>query len=195
MQRIIKILKWLAMGIIVILLIDVSLVLGFALKSSHYKKADALIIMGAAINSPALYNRSLEALNLYEQDMAGVMVLSGGRISDKDISEAGYMQKVIRANYKGDNNIDLNLILEEEAHNTFENIKNSKHKVPEAKSVIIITDKFHLARSVIMAKSLGFKEVFWHAPNGEYYPRGELMYYYLREMVAMLAYVPKFFLF
>ena len=43
--------------------------------------------------------------------------------------------------------------LDENSHNTFENLRNSKSKLPNAKSVIIVTDKFHLARSVIMAKS------------------------------------------
>ncbi len=190
MGRIIKIFKWLAITLVVIIGLDAVLVMGFAIKSSNYKKADAIIIMGAAINSPALYNRSIQALKLYEEDFSPVMVLSGGRISDKDISEATYMQRVIQSK----STKPLNLILDEDARNTFENISNSKTRVPNAKSIIIITDKFHLARSVIMAKSVGFKNVFWHAPNGEYYPRGELMYYYLREMVAMLAYTPKFML-
>ena len=188
MRRITKILKWLVVVVMAILLADVALVLGFAVKSSNYQKADAIIIMGAAINSPALYNRSMEALNLYEQGFAPVIVLSGGRISKKDISEATYMQRVVQSRATK----PLNLVLDENARNTFENIVNFKVKFPSAKSVIIVTDKFHLARSVTMAKSAGFKEVFWHAPNGEYYPRGELAYYYFREMVAMLAYVPKF---
>ena len=53
----------------------------------EYKKADAIIVMGAAINSPALYNRSIEALEIYELGFAPVIALSGGRISDKDISK------------------------------------------------------------------------------------------------------------
>src|SRR3989344_8719461 len=144
--------------------------------------------MGAAINSPALYNRSIEALQLYESGFAPVIVLSGGRISDKDICEATYMQRAIQSKATQ----PLNLILDEESHNTFENISNSKSRLGDADSVIIVTDKFHLARSVIMAHAAGFKTVYWHAPEGEYYPRNELIYYYIRESVAMVADLPKF---
>lgn len=188
MGKISKILKWLIRVFIILLILDVSLVVGFALSSSHYKKADAIIVMGAAINSPALYNRSLKGLELYEADYAPLVVLSGGRISDKDISEATYMQRTMQSKAKK----PLNLILDEKASNTFENIKNAKDKLSNAKSIIIVTDKFHLARSVIMAKALGFEDVYWHAPKGEYYPQKELMYYYFREFVAILSYLPKF---
>ena len=188
MNYIRKILKWLLGLFVALVLLDVFLVASFAVFSSQAEKADAIIVMGAAINSPALYNRSLEAPNLYEQGLAPVMVLSGGKISDKDISEATYMQRAIQSKAVQ----PLNLILDEESHNTFENISNSKSRLGDADSVIIVTDKFHLARSVIMAHAAGFKTVYWHAPKGEYYPRNELIYYYIRESVAMVAYLPKF---
>lgn len=183
-----KILKWLVGIFIALLILDALLVASFAVFSSQYQKADAIIVMGAAINSPALYNRSMEALEIYQSDFAPAMVLSGGRISDKDISEATYMQRAIQSKATK----PLNLILDEDSHNTYENIRNSKSQLPSAKSVIIVTDKFHIARSVIMAKSLGFEDVYWHAPKGEYYPRKELVYYYAREFAAMISYLPKF---
>jgi uncharacterized SAM-binding protein YcdF (DUF218 family) len=182
-----KIFKWLLVLFIAALLLDVFLVASFAVFSAQYEKADAIIVMGAAINSPSLYNRSLEALNLYEAGYAEVLVLSGGRISDKDISEAGYMQKAIQSKASK----PLNFILEEESRSTFENLKNSKAKFPEAQSVIIVTDKYHLARAVLLAKRLGFKQVFWSAPKAEY-SKQKLQYQYLREVVAMMAYLPKF---
>ncbi|MEK7618433.1 MAG: YdcF family protein [Patescibacteria group bacterium] len=188
MERIRKILKWLAWLCAAILLLDALLIASFAVFSSEYKKADAIIVMGAAINSPALYNRSIEALEIYELGFAPVIALSGGRISDKDISEATYMQRAMQSKAVK----PLNLVLDENSHNTFENLRNSKSKLPNAKSVIIVTDKFHLARSVIMAKSLGFEDVYWHSPEGEYYPRNELIYYYAREFAAIIAYLPKF---
>jgi uncharacterized SAM-binding protein YcdF (DUF218 family) len=188
MHKLIKILKYFGVGVMALLLLDAGLVFGFAIKSSNIQKADAIIIMGAAINSPALYNRSLTALTLYEQNLAPVLVLSGGRISDKDISEATYMQRVLQSKATK----PLNVMLDEQASNTLENIKNSKNQLPEAKSIIIITDKFHLARSVITAKFLGYEAVFWDAPKGEYYPKSGWAFYYLREMVALPYYVGKF---
>lgn len=171
-------------------ILDIGLVLGYAYTSPNVKKADAIIIMGAAINTPTLYNRTLEALRIYEDNMAPVIVLSGGRISDKDISEAGYMQRVLGSKATK----PLNVLLEEDSGNTFENIKNSRSKVPNAKSVIIVSDKFHLARSVFMAKAAGFETVYYSAPSSGYYRRGELVFYYFREFAAMVNYLPKFFM-
>ena len=187
MDKIRKILKWLALVFAGILVIDALLLGGFSVFPSSYEKADAIIVMGAAINSPALYNRSMEALRLYEEGNAPLMVLSGGRISEADISEATYMQRAMQSKAT----IHLNLILDETSHNTFENISNSKAKLQSSKSVIIVTDKFHLARSWLVAKSLGFKNVYWSAPQTKYPPE-QLRYHYFREFVAIIAYVPKF---
>lgn len=187
MDRIRKIFKWLVGALIVLVFLDVFLVAGFAVFSSQTQKADAIIVMGAAINSPALYNRSLEGLELYEIGYAPVIVLSGGRISERDISEATYMQRAMQSKATK----PLNLILDEASNSTFENIKNSKTLLPDAKSVIIVTDKYHLARSVITAKALGFEDVFWSAPKAKYTSR-ELRYHYLREVIALMAYLPKF---
>jgi uncharacterized SAM-binding protein YcdF (DUF218 family) len=170
------------------LVLDAGLVFGYALSSPNVQKADAIIVMGAAINTPALQNRTLEALKLYEQEMAPVMVLSGGRINEKYISEATNMQRILQKN----TNKTLNVILDENASNTYENIKNARDKLPKAESVIVVSDKFHLARSVIMAKSLGFKKVYYSAPDSGYFKFKELSFYYIREMAAMVSYVPKF---
>ena len=196
MDKLIKIFKWLVGIFIVLLLLDVFLVASFASFSSQYEKADAIIVMGAAINSPALYNRSLEALRLYQEGWSGVIVLSGGKISENDITEAVYMQRAIVDNYNNNynnNEKEIKMILEESSRSTFENIKNSKALLPDAKSVIIVTDKYHLARSVITAKALGFEDVFWSAPKSDY-SGSELRRQYFREVAAMFAYLPKFVL-
>ena len=150
--------------------------------------ADAIIILGAAINTPALRNRTLEGLEIYEQGKADVMVLSGGKIADEDISEAEYMKKVIDKNAKG----KVNYILEEESHNTYDNIKNSQKMLGDKESVVIVSDSFHLARAVLMAKRAGFETVYWNSPSSGYYSREELRFYYIREFVAIINYLPKF---
>lgn len=169
-------------------LLDLLLVFGAPRLGQKIPKTDAIIILGAAINTPALYNRSLEGLRLYEDGRGERLVLSGGRISDKDISEAQYMRKVITKNAK----TVPPMILEEDSHSTFENILNSRRKVPEAKSVVVVSDEFHVARGVLMAKAAGFEDVYWSSPNPYYYKKPELAFYYFRELVAMFAYIPKF---
>jgi uncharacterized SAM-binding protein YcdF (DUF218 family) len=143
--------------------------------------------LGAAINTPALYNRSLEGLKLYEEGKANEIIASGGKISDEDISEAAYMQKVIKKN----SSTTVPVILEDQSRNTFENIKNVKAKAPNVKSIIVVSDEFHLARAVLVARREGFYPVYWDAPEPTYYRRSELFYYYFREAVAIIDYLPK----
>ncbi len=83
-------------------------------------------------------------------------------------------------------------VLEDESHNTYENIHNAKLKLANKDSVIIVSDEFHLARAVLLAKRAGFKTVYWSAPMPNYYKAGELRHYYFREFAAMISYIPKF---
>ena len=183
-----RLLKYVFILICLVVLLDAGAVFLFATARPEIKKADAIIILGAAINSPALQNRTTTALGLYRDGKAPVMVLSGGRISDEDISEAGYMKKVI---IKAGEPVP-NLIIEEQSGNTFENFKNSRKKIPEAKSIIIVSDKYHLARSVFLALRNGFYPVYWTSPDGHYYSKDDWQYYYMREFIAILGYIPKF---
>ncbi|MBL8030327.1 MAG: YdcF family protein [Candidatus Doudnabacteria bacterium] len=188
-RRVFKAVKIGAFVFVGAFLLDACLVFGFALTSPHVKKADAIVILGAAINTPALYNRTLEALRLYEEGFAPVVVLSGGRISDKDISEATYMLRVMDKNSKN----PINVILEEHSGSTYENLKNTREKLPKASSIIVVSDSYHLARGFFMAKSQGFKNVYWSSPKtSSYYKPGELVFHYFREMAAMVSYLPKF---
>lgn len=188
MKLIGRVIKYFMIPIALACLLDAGVVLLFAHWRPEIKKADAIIILGAAINTPALYNRTLEGLKLYDEGKADVLVLSGGKISEPDISEAQYMQKVIKKN----STENVPVILEDQSHNTEENIKNSKAKVPNAKSVIIVSDEFHLARAVLLAKRNGFDPVYWSSPKPTYYNPKELRHYYLREMEAMVGYIPTF---
>jgi len=181
------ILKWIIIIFVIIFILDAGLLAFFSIYRPPIKNADAVIILGAAINTPALYNRSLEGLKLYEEGKANVVIASGGKISDRDISEAEYMLKVITKN----SDKPVPVILEDQSHNTYENIKNSRSKHP-AKSAVIVSDKYHLARAVLMALRQGYWPVYWSAPDPPYYRRSELNYYYLRESIALISYLPKF---
>jgi uncharacterized SAM-binding protein YcdF (DUF218 family) len=184
--------KWSVKLILVILVVlvalDALLVFGMAHWRPPIPKTDAVIVLGAAIYTPALYNRTLEGLHLYEQGKAKQMVLSGGKIASSDISEAEYMEQVVRANADP----APNYILEDQSHSTYENIRNAKQKLDQKSSVIIVSDQFHLARAVLLAKREGFDQVYWSAPQPSYYRAEELRFYYIRELVAMFSYIPKF---
>lgn len=187
-KKVFKLVKFLIIILVAILILDAAIVFGFSKIQPQPKQADAIIVLGAAINSPKLYNRSLMGLKLYEQGLAPILVLSGGRVSTEDISEATYMQRVMQQRASK----PLNVILEENSHSTFENLKNSKEKKPDAKSIIIVSDSYHLGRAVVTAKALGYEKVYWQGSEGPERNAKEMSYHYIREILAMINYIPKF---
>lgn len=151
------------------------------------KPADAVIVLGAAPNSPAIRNRARLGYLLYTDGLAKAIILTGGKTSSKDESEAMNMARFLTSEEPA----TAPLVLEEQSANTFENLRNSKQLVPTADSIIIVSDSYHLPRAFLTAKSLGFSDVYWDSPNSDYYGSRELAWYYIREVVAIIAYLPK----
>ena len=119
-------------------------------------------MLGAAINTQEIYYRSLEGLKLYQEGDAPVIVLSGGQDFPRAQTEAAFMQKIIKANSA----TSVPLILENQSHSTYDNMKNTEAIIGPDKSVIIVSDGYHLARGVLMAEREGLKVWFyWDAPN------------------------------
>jgi len=176
MKKVWKALKILILASAGILFLDLCIILFFSFYRPPIHKADAIVVLGAAINTPSLYNRSLQGLKLYEAGDAGVIVLSG------------YMQKVIKENASA----TIPTILEDKSGNTYENITNTKAILGNGKSLIVVSDDFHLARSSLLAMREGFWPVYWSSPKPYYYDNDELAFYYFREVFAMLDYLPKF---
>lgn len=188
MKKIWKILKFALYSIVGFLLIDLCIIIFFSIYRPQIEKADAIVVLGAAINTPALYNRTLEGLDLYYQGKANTLVLSGGVDYPKSIPEARYMQNVILQNAQ----VLPQMILDEDSHSTYENLKNAKGKLGSGKSIVIVSDSFHLARAILVAKRLGFKPIYWSSPKPTYYNKSETAFYFMREMFAMVSYIPKF---
>jgi uncharacterized SAM-binding protein YcdF (DUF218 family) len=209
MRRFWKIFKYLFYAACAVFAVALGIVVAVGQWHRPVGQADAIIVLGAAIKTPAAYNRALEGLKLYNQGKAPVLVLSGGIDYPKSISEAQYMENAIldevakeslvnhphpTSPLKGEENKVLPImVMESKSQSTFENIANSKKLIPQAKSVIIVSDTYHLARGVLTAKAAGFSPVYWSAPQtAAYYPLTELVFHYLRETVAMVDYLPKF---
>lgn len=188
MRKFWKFYKIAAVIIVNVLILDLAVVLFFSFYRPTIHKADAIVILGAAINTPALYNRSLEGLRLYKLGEANIIVLSGGQDYNGAETESAYMQSVIETNSSS----SVPLIVEDQSHSTYDNLKNTKAKLGSGKSIIVVSDEYHLARGVLMALREGFYPVYWSAPKPTYYKKSELAFYFVREMLAMLDYVPKF---
>lgn len=183
-----RVAKWLVRILLFVLLADVVFVFAFP-KSSlppAGERADVIVVLGAAPNSPAIRFRALKGYELYNAGHAPQLILAGGVTSVQDESEARNMNRFLLKQGLGGN-----VILEEKSTNTLENLRNSKQLVPGATSVLVVSDTYHLPRAFLVAKAVGFSRVFWSAPAHSYYKPTELTWYYGRELVALLAYVPK----
>jgi uncharacterized SAM-binding protein YcdF (DUF218 family) len=173
--------------------IDLAVVVGFSVYHPTIAKTDAVIVLGAKVGTPALKFRSLKGLEDARLSKSSQIVLSGGQGPGEPVSEAKAMKQVIdQAGVGTSEQGSLTVLLDEQSYNTYQNIHNSKKLVPGAHSVLIVSDCFHLARAVVVAKRAGFEYIYWDAPRPDYYQPLPLGAAYLREVVAMIAYLPKF---
>jgi len=172
--------------------LDLSVVVGFSVWHPPVQRADAVIVLGAKVGTPALTQRALKGLALYRASHAGALVLSGGRGAGEPISEAEAMQQVVAREVARTKDVAApHIILEQTSRNTYENIHNSRALIPKARSVVVVSDCFHLARAAFVTMRAGFGPVYWDAPAPSYYPAPELALLYLRETAGIVTYLPR----
>lgn len=118
---------------------------------------DYVVVLGAKVNgtqpSGALRNRIAAAAEYLDANPAAMAVLSGGQGSDEQISEAQCMYE---------NMVQLGidparLILEDQSTDTSENLVFSRKLIPEGANVGLVTNNFHIFRSLHLAKGLGWQ--------------------------------------
>jgi len=154
-------LRW-ALRIVVLVVAAVVLYLAVTLlqvwlTSRHYEPhaAGAILVMGAAqydcVPSPDLRARLDQALNLYRQRYARLIMVTGYKERGDRCTEAqsGAMYLESKGVPAGD-------ILQEGGDNTYENIAAAAPVLERhgAKVVLVTTDPFHEARSMAVASSL-----------------------------------------
>ncbi len=173
-----------AAGVVLLAVLDVAVVLGVPKSHLPDFEADAAVVLGAAPNSATITNRTKVGVRVVQEKKAKVLVLSGGKTDFRDESEAQNMYKVVKRIDEG-----IPVVLESQAKNTKENLEFTKKALGGASSLVIATDQYHLARSILAAKIAGFSEVYWDSPDSSYYPKKELRRYYLREIIGLPWYV------
>lgn len=126
-------------------------------------KEDAVIVLGAAVHgkTPSLtLKRRLEtAVKYYNQNPEVIIVVSGGKGPQEDITEAEAMkQYLIKKGVAQDN-----IIKEESATSTYENFVFSKlildEKFKNDYSVAFITNEYHILRAGACANRAGIKNL------------------------------------
>tara|TARA_Y100000310_G_scaffold339156_1_gene430962 strand:- start:874 stop:1545 length:672 start_codon:yes stop_codon:yes gene_type:complete len=111
------------------------------------------IVFGAAVHrgstpGPGINRRTETAAGLYHEGELETIILTGGKGSAKLDSEAEVMRRV--AMRLGVDPSDI--VIEDQAKSTWENLLNTKNLVGDCSTVIGISDRYHLARIQYLAK-------------------------------------------
>lgn len=186
-----RILRTILKVLLLIVVLDIAILAFFTFSRPAPEQVDVVIVLGAARKSQAARNRALEAATIVENVSVKSVIFSGGKAEDGELTEAGYMRDVYEL--KNPNSLgEPRLLVDPASENTFQNIRNSREIFPEAKSAVIVSDRYHLARGTLVALRAGYYPVYWSGPAGEYYSKWDLGRYYLREFFGLIAYLPKF---
>lgn len=147
---------------------------------------DAIVVMGAAEynGKPSLVfeARLKTAEMLYRQGVAPKVVVVGGSITGDHFSEAQVGQDVLEQ----DNIPAASTVSEPYGVDTYQSLSQAAPDLHRRgiRSVTVVSDGFHLFRSVSIIRSLGFR-AYGYADIGSPI-RGKLdLEYYLREAVAV----------
>jgi uncharacterized SAM-binding protein YcdF (DUF218 family) len=175
-------------------------VCGFALMGAIYFQArkdqtrpvDAIVVLGAAQYngrpSPILQARLDEALAAYKEGVAPVIVVTGGRQSGDQYTEAQASRM-----YLVDHGVpDDSILMENKAHNSWQSLQGVADllKKRDLNSVLLVSDGFHLFRLKLMAKDLDLKAYGRPAKNSPIRRNsGDEFSYVIREGGGVIAHL------
>lgn len=145
---------------------------------------DYVIVLGAHVDgtrmTTALLERAGRAFQYLQENPRTKAVLSGGKGTGEDISEAQAMYNYLTA--KGI--AWERLILEDRSTNTRENLKFSLEKIGSTDvSVGVVTNNFHVYRGVAIGKKCGCRDICGIPAR---YRTWRLLIYIPREILAII---------
>lgn len=159
-------LKYLKWGIIIlIIIIAIVLIINFYVilstknqiieKSTSKDEIDCILVLGAGVRdgkpTHMLEDRLLTAIELYNNKVASKIIMSGDH-GREEYDEVNIMKKF--AIEKGVSSNDI--FMDHAGFSSYESIYRAK-EIFEAKKIVIVTQKYHLYRSLYIANSLGIE--------------------------------------
>lgn len=177
-------------AIICSIILVLTIILTFFMINAAVKKPPknvntTAVILGCAVhgkNPSLMLKRRLDAaLHYLEENPSANAILSGGKGSGEDISEAQCMFDYLTANGISKDR----LYLEDRSKNTKENIQYSKEilqDIQKSSDIVIITNEFHQYRAGILARNEGLNVYSINGKTVSYL----LPTYYIRELYAIL---------
>lgn len=140
---------------------------------------DCIIVLGCYVDgtdpSPMLEDRLKVGIQLYDMGVSPKILMSGDH-GRKDYDEVNAMKQ-----YAIDNNIPSeNIFMDHAGFSTYESMYRAK-EIFKAEKVVIVTQQYHLYRSIYVAEELGL-EAYGVASDLQNYIRQSA--YDLREILA-----------
>jgi vancomycin permeability regulator SanA len=150
--------------------------------------ADVIIVLGAAVwaggkPSPSLQRRILHAVRLFQENRAGKLLLTGG-VGKHPPAEAVVMRSI--ALHEGVP--EEGIVVEVESKTTFESMLNCIDIMSASgwHRAIIVTDTFHIPRSVFIFRAFNINAWGSAAIEGRAAtPQWKWAYYWMRELAAL----------
>lgn len=153
----------------------------YILDPAEVPEAEAIIVLGAYVFpdgtvSYMLNDRLVEAEELYKRGKAEKILVSG------DHGREHYDEVNTMKDFLKDRNIpDRDIFMDHAGFNTYESIYRARD-VFQVRKVIIVTQEYHLARAVFIARELGLEAYGVASDRHDY--GGVMTVYGLREIAA-----------
>lgn len=155
------------------------------------RPADTAIVLGAAVvgnePTPVFAARIDHAIDLYREGMVDIIIFTGARSPEDELSEAEAARRYALAR-----GVPADAILTEEASRiTSENIANAAQimRQHDLVSALVVSDPPHMLRSVRMARDAGIDAASSPTPSSRYQTLATQLPFIARETVLYLGYL------
>ena len=181
------------LGLILAGALAFAVLLGVVLSGAHSSVSgdpQVMIVLGCQVKSwgpSVLLQDRLDTALAYLQDHPDMTVVAcGGQGADEPESEARAI-----ADYLTENGVSKrNILLDEDSHNTHQNLENAakllseENMDPAQTQVVVVSNGFHLTRSRMLAERFGYGSVSTLAAPTSHIPSRIQMY--IREPLALV---------
>jgi vancomycin permeability regulator SanA len=150
--------------------------------------ADAAVVLGNTVErngqpSERLKARLEKAIELYEKNLVGKIIVSGG------FGAEGFEEADVMRDYLVSRNIpESRIILDKDGYNTHKTAVNTKQimQSQNMRSVIIVSQYFHITRSRLAFQKAGIENIY--TAHANYFELRD-MYSILREFTGFYSYL------
>lgn len=163
-------------------------ILSVSALNSEIGKADIALVLGNKVEtnglpSPRLQARLDQTLELYGAGYFNTIIVSGG------IGQEGYDEAMVMRDYLVMHGVPSeHIIMDNKGINTYASAKNTAEIIAQKKlkSVLVISQYFHLPRARFVLKSFGISVVYAAYPK---YVEIRDFYALVREVIAYIKYL------